>query len=127
MQAMHVIAAQNVVRWARKRYDMGLGGFGYPAEDSEEAWLVMDSRSPHGWSDDTESAVRSTDDVPPAALADPDSRFVECGGLTVHYKEACVPTVRLSHVGNLRMGTFQSHVSHSICHHVFNSRLLLSM
>ena len=93
-QAMHVIAAQNVVRWARKRYDMGLGGFGYPAEDTEEAWLVMGSRAPHGWSDDAEPAFRSTDDVPPAALADPDSRFVECGGLTVHYKEACMPTVR---------------------------------
>ena len=93
---MHIIAAQNVVRWARKRYDMGLGGFGYPAEDSEESWLVMGSRAPHGWSGDAEPAVRSTDDVPPAALADSDSRFVECGGLTVHYKEACIPTVRVT-------------------------------
>ena len=94
LQAMHIIAAQNVVRWARKRYDMGLGGFGYPWEESEEAWLVAGSRASRGCLEDTDPALRSTDDVPPAALADPDSRFIECAGLTVHYKEACISTVR---------------------------------
>ena len=91
---MHIIAAQNVVRWARKRYEMGLGGTDYSWEDGEETWPVMGSHAASGNLDSTERAHRSTDDVAPGALADPDSRFVECGGLTVHYKEACIPTVR---------------------------------
>jgi hypothetical protein len=30
-------------------------------------------------------------DVSPRALADPDSQFVECGAMTVHFKEAAPP------------------------------------
>lgn len=31
------------------------------------------------------------DDVTPQSLADPDSRFMECGAVTVHLKEALPP------------------------------------
>lgn len=88
---MHIIAAQNVVRWARKRYDMGLGGFGYPWEEGEEAWLML-GRS-QNWTEEDELLSDSGGDVPPRSLADADSLFVECGGITVHYKEAATPKV----------------------------------
>lgn len=92
-QVMHIIAAQNVVRWARKRYDLGLGGFGYPWEEGgEEAWLMLGR--PHNWSEEDELLGDSGGDVPPRSLADTDSLFVECSGITVHYKEAVPPHVR---------------------------------
>ena len=90
---MHIIAAQNVVRWARKRYDMGLGGFGYPWGDEENAWVVM-GRSDCDWTE--EGALMAADgggDVLPRSLADPDSLFVECAGISVHYKETCTANV----------------------------------
>lgn len=38
-----------------------------------------------------EDAAAEDEDLPAAALADADSRFLDLGGLTVHYKEALPP------------------------------------
>ncbi|KAK9811616.1 hypothetical protein WJX72_007022 [[Myrmecia] bisecta] len=81
--AAHLLMAKNVMEWARQRYQMGLLGYGYPWEEGEEAWLLM-GRS-QTLPDTAEE--RPLADVDPRSLADPDSRFADCQGLTVHYKE----------------------------------------
>ncbi|KAK9869036.1 hypothetical protein WJX84_005053 [Apatococcus fuscideae] len=82
----HLLTAYSVRDWARKRYRLGLLGFGYPWEEGEEAWLMMGKRAPA--SPSSRSDMQLSDDVPAVSLADPDSRFIECCGLSVHYKEA---------------------------------------
>ena len=90
---MHIVAAKNAVRWARKRYDMGLGGLGDPWEDAEDAWVVV-GRSDRAWTEEDDAlAADGGGDVPPRSLADADSLFVECAGVTVHYKESCTANV----------------------------------
>ncbi|KAG2496113.1 hypothetical protein HYH03_005716 [Edaphochlamys debaryana] len=93
--AAHVLAARRTVDWARRRYAMGLAGFGMPWEEGEDAWMIL--RRP-----DLEDMTKTSDgggpdaveDVPPEMLADDDSKFVELGpGLKVHYKEVVPPTV----------------------------------
>ncbi|KAK9836382.1 hypothetical protein WJX74_000036 [Apatococcus lobatus] len=81
----HILTAYSVRLWARKRYHLGLLGFGYPWEEGEEAWLMMGKRAPP--SPSSRSDMHLSDDVPAISLADPDSRFVDCCGLSVHYKE----------------------------------------
>lgn len=61
-------------------------------QEGEEAWLMMGKRAPA--SPSSRSDMQLSDDVPAVSLADPDSRFIECCGLSVHYKEA-FPLVRL--------------------------------
>ena len=60
-------------------------------KEGEEAWLMMGKRAPP--SPSSRSDMHLSDDVPAVSLADPDSRFIECCGLSVHYKEA-FPLVR---------------------------------
>ncbi|KXZ55263.1 hypothetical protein GPECTOR_3g400 [Gonium pectorale] len=85
----HVLAARSTVEWARRRYQMGLAGFGMPWEEGEDAWVIM--RRP-----DLEEMTKTSDgggpdsgeDVPAEMLADDDSKFVELTpGLKIHYKE----------------------------------------
>ncbi|KAG2448528.1 hypothetical protein HYH02_006419 [Chlamydomonas schloesseri] len=85
----HVLAARRTVEWARRRYQMGLAGFGMPWEEGEDAWVML--RRP-----DLEDMTKTSDgggpdsgeDVPAEMLADDDSKFVELEpGLKVHYKE----------------------------------------
>lgn len=72
------------MEWARRRYQMGLGGFGMPWEEGEDAWLML--KRP-----DLEDMTKTSDgggpdagdDVPPEMLADDDSKFVDLGGLKV--------------------------------------------
>mmetsp|Transcript_535 Transcript_535/g.1611 ORF Transcript_535/g.1611 Transcript_535/m.1611 type:complete len:721 (+) Transcript_535:147-2309(+) len=98
---LHLAAAHNVVRWARRRADMGLDGFGYPWEEGEEAWFMLgrtggispprDPEKGDGGSTGGGGGGEWVDDVTPQSLADPDSRFMECGAVTVHLKEALPP------------------------------------
>ncbi|PNH07831.1 hypothetical protein TSOC_005683, partial [Tetrabaena socialis] len=91
---LHILAARRTVDWARRRYQMGLAGFGMPWEEGEEAWMMM--RRP-----DLEDMTKTSDgggpesggeDVPAEMLADDDSRFVEIApGLKIHYKEVAPP------------------------------------
>ncbi|EFJ45044.1 hypothetical protein VOLCADRAFT_118552, partial [Volvox carteri f. nagariensis] len=92
--ACHVLAARRTVDWARRRYQMGLAGFGMPWEEGEDAWLAM--RRP-----DLEDLTKTSDgggpdasdDVPAEMLADDDSKFLELEpGLKVHYKEVAPPS-----------------------------------
>ncbi len=70
--------------WARRRYQMGLGGFGMPWEEGEDAWLML--KRP-----DLEDMTKTSDggdpdcgdDVAPELLADHDSKFVDLGGIKV--------------------------------------------
>ena len=76
----HVLTANRVMTWARRRFHMGLVGFGYPWEAGEEAARLHASYVEAGPVDVSDA------DVPGEALADEDSRFVSIGGLQVHYK-----------------------------------------
>lgn len=53
---------------------------------------MMGKRAPP--SPSSRSDMHLSDDVPAVSLADPDSRFVDCCGLSVHYKEAA-PLVQI--------------------------------
>lgn len=80
---------QRIVEWARNRWDHGLGGWGFPWQEGEEAWLVagqLQSQAEEGQV--AAAAEGSGGDVPAERLADPDSRWVEVGGVRVHYKLA---------------------------------------
>lgn len=76
----HVLTAKRVMTWARRRYQMGLVGFGYPWEAGEDAARLHASYLEAGPVDESDA------DVPGVALADEDSRFASIGGLQVHYK-----------------------------------------
>lgn len=83
---------QRITEWARRRWEHGLGGLGFPWEQGEAAWLLsgqLQSRAEEGRGAD----LHDGEDVPPEQLADPDSRWARCGGLRVHYKLA-LPQVR---------------------------------
>ena len=135
----HCLPVQRIVQWARKRWESGLAGFGYPwqvswlacllharaawqlclrlhrlqlstdsrpirshmgvfgccvVQEGEDAWLLaghLQSRAEQGWaggSGDEEAGAAAEADVPAEELADADSRWVDCGGLRVHYKLA---------------------------------------
>lgn len=78
MSLFHVLTANRVMTWARRRYHMGLLGFGYPWEREEAAVLGSIYK---------ETDVDMSDaDVAPETLADEDSLFVRIGKLRVHYK-----------------------------------------
>lgn len=70
-------------------------------QEGEEAWLMMGKRAPP--SPSSRSDMHLSDDVPAMSLADSGSRFVECCGLTVHYKEA-LPMVRGLHKHHIKQG-----------------------
>lgn len=80
------------VEWARRRYQMGLAGMGYPWEEGEEAWgmlrnvpHVLDAMSNSGdfgaWGPGDGASAMA--DLPPEVLADDDSKFMEVAGIKV--------------------------------------------
>lgn len=84
---VHVVVAHATMKRATRRWNMGLVGFGYPWEDGDDGW-VMSGR--HGSIYDTpedEDAILMDMDVPREVLQDPDSKFIDCSGISVHYKE----------------------------------------
>lgn len=95
----HVVAAQRIAEWVRQRWEHGLGGYGYPWQQGEAAWLLagqLQSRAEEGGGGDGRDGgdwAGGEDDVPAEQLADADSRWAQCGGLKVHYKLA-LPLVR---------------------------------
>lgn len=91
-------ALQRIAEWARNRWEHGLGGPGYPWQEGEEGWLVagqLQAQAEEGQAAGGFAgfgAAAPDHDVPAEQLADPDSRWAQCGGLNVHYKLA-VPLV----------------------------------
>jgi len=90
---LHVFAARRSVEWVRRRAQLGLTGYGCPWDEApEDGWTAL-RRAP-----DIEEMTKSSDgpewgeDVAPETLADTDSKFVDVGGVRVHYKEALPPT-----------------------------------
>ncbi len=81
MSTFHVLTANRVMTWARRRFHLGLVGFGYPWERGEEAAVLFSSYKAAGPFVDMSDA-----DVAPEMLADDDSLFVRIGKLKVHYK-----------------------------------------
>lgn len=85
---------QRIAEWARSRWEHGLGGPGYPWQEGEEGWLVagqLQAQAEEGQAAGGFGgfgAAAPDHDVPAAQLADPDSRWAQCGGLRVHYKLA---------------------------------------
>lgn len=80
----HMLAARQVSTWARRRYQLGLTGLGYPWEEGEQAWVLAG-----------ELAAAAEVGAAPAAPEDgsllltPDSLFMtDCLGVTVHYRLA---------------------------------------
>ena len=103
LSVLHVLAAQRLAEWARRRHKAALGGWGWPVAEGEEAWLLAGelqgsaaaAAAEQGWGGECGGAgggAAGTEDVEPLALADADSCFVDCGwGLVVHYKVAAPP------------------------------------
>lgn len=94
--------------WARKRWEHGLGGLGLPWQEGEDAWLLagqLQSRTEEG---SGAQACPGEHDLPPDALADPDSRWAHCGALRVHYKLALpLVSVRSGHAAGAAKGLRQ--------------------
>ncbi|KAL4458374.1 hypothetical protein ABPG75_013239 [Micractinium tetrahymenae] len=85
---LHVLAAQRIVTWARKRWEHGLGGLGLPWQEGEDAWLLAGQLQGQAEEGLGGAAGPEQHDVPPDALAEPDSRWAQCGAVRVHYKLA---------------------------------------
>lgn len=89
-----ILLRRRTAEWARRRYQMGLPGFGMPWEESEESWLLRRPGPP-----DLEDLTKTSDgglpehgeDLPAEMLADEDSKFVQLDGIKVHYKEVHPP------------------------------------
>ena len=86
---VHVIVARQTVIRTQRRLNMGLIGFGYPWEEGEHAWVMAGRRQSLRENSVQDDLLYLDFDVPRGVLADPDSKFVDCGELSVHYKEAC--------------------------------------
>ncbi|CAG9465640.1 unnamed protein product [Pedinophyceae sp. YPF-701] len=87
---MHLAAAYHSIWWHRKRRALGLDGCGYPWEEGEDAWVLWGRTTTPGIAD----APLGAGDQRPEQLADADSQFFDCRGITVHVKVArphCVP------------------------------------
>ncbi|GMH33529.1 hypothetical protein BSKO_01363 [Bryopsis sp. KO-2023] len=82
---VHVVVARATMKRATRRCNMGLIGFGYPWEEGEEAWVMAGRRSFHETGTDDDILLDL--DVPREVMRDVDSKFIDCGGLSVHYKE----------------------------------------
>eukprot|EP00798_Chlamydomonas_sp_ICE-L_P000009 gene9-12818_t len=85
----HVFASRRKVEWARRRYQMGLVGFGYPWTEGEEACVLLRRPDVEEMTklSDAGSADDSAEDLTPEILADLDSKFIDIDGLKVHYKD----------------------------------------
>ncbi|CAL8469298.1 g8839 [Coccomyxa elongata] len=87
----HLGTARNIVRWARRRAQMGLLGFGYPWEEGEEAWILMRQKAPQH-DPERQQLFEPIDEEPsgatPRSCADEDSCFIVMGPITLHYKVA---------------------------------------
>lgn len=96
----HNATCRRTVDWARRRYQMGLAGFGMPWEEGEDAWLMRGSYTRPDLEDMTKTSDGGLpdggDDVPAELLADEDSKFVQLDGIKVHYKEV-LPPVGMMH------------------------------
>ena len=97
MPPPHLPSLQRFVDWARSRWEHGLGGWGFPWQEGEDAWMVLGHLQSQAEAEEGQgpasSVGRRDADVPAEQLADPDSRWAESGGLRVHYKLA-LPLVR---------------------------------
>lgn len=119
------------MEWARARWEHGLGGPGFPWQEGEQAWLLagqLESQAEQG----REAACDEPGgDVPAQQLADPDSRWVQCDGLRVHYKLS-LPLVRCrlvdrggwGRMGAIRAGRRAGRCSRQIDGHLDPSRVL---
>ncbi|KAK9793203.1 hypothetical protein WJX73_006067 [Symbiochloris irregularis] len=89
--AAHVLIAGDVMKWASQRYEMGLSGAGYPwtAGEAEYRRRKQEQQSL--------SHQVHHKDLPARDLADADSRFLQCCGVEVHYKQAFPEVASASH------------------------------
>lgn len=69
---------------------MGLGGVGVPWDEQEESWQLRRSNL-EDLTKCSDGGGEGDEDVAPETMADSDSKFVEIGGMRVHYKEALPP------------------------------------
>eukprot|EP00887_Chlorella_sp_A99_P006244 scaffold3.g6244.t1 len=81
----HLAAARLLAARARRRWEAGLGGFGFPWGEGEGA-RPLAGRAAAGAA--PEGDEDEGPDLPAEVFAEPDSRWIECGGLRVHAKEA---------------------------------------
>ncbi|CAK0784223.1 hypothetical protein CVIRNUC_007427 [Coccomyxa viridis] len=83
----HMGSARYMMSWARKRYELGLMGFGYPWEEGEADRLYQKHRSQQ----QEHLIPQEQPEAPhllPQDLADPDSQFTTIKSVSVHYKIA---------------------------------------
>ncbi|MEW5319945.1 MAG: hypothetical protein WDW38_011055 [Sanguina aurantia] len=92
---LHVLAGRRTVDWARRRYVMGLGGVGVPWDEQEESWQLRRSNL-EDLTKCSDGGGEGDEDVAPESMADGDSKFVEVGGMRVHYKEGAAAAVVLA-------------------------------
>ncbi|KAK2077556.1 hypothetical protein QBZ16_004401 [Prototheca wickerhamii] len=94
----HLVAARQVSAWARRRYELGLTGLGYPWEEGEQAWLLAGELG-GGW---REGSTRGEGAAEPllqleeatGLLQPSDGLFMtDCLGVTVHYRLVHPPGV----------------------------------
>ncbi|DBB10108.1 TPA: hypothetical protein ACH3X3_001692 [Trebouxia sp. C0006] len=83
---LHILVARKVVGWARNRYKLGLLGQSHPWQGGEMTWRQM--RQSQQQTDFLYESEGGDTDVPASQLADKDSLFIQCNGLSVHYKQA---------------------------------------
>ena len=91
---VHVLAARDTVAWARRRAALGLAAFPWePGLAGGGAALLPRHANggPYSSGADDYSGGAGAGDVPPEALADPDSNFTPVGALWVQWKEALPP------------------------------------
>ncbi|DBA73057.1 TPA: hypothetical protein ACH3X2_009998 [Trebouxia sp. C0005] len=81
---LHILVARKVVGWARNRYKLGLLGQSHPWQGGEMTWRQMRQQQ----TDSQYESEGGDTDVPASQLADKDSLFIQCNGLSVHYKQA---------------------------------------
>lgn len=82
---VHVIVAHATMKRLQRRHNMGLSRF-YSTWDEDE-WVMGGIDSIHSEETVQQLLLSVDSDVPRDILADSDSKFIECGGISVHYKE----------------------------------------
>ena len=83
---VHVIVAHATMKRLQRRMNMGLSGFDSPWD--EEDWVMNGSVDSYNTTDAIQELFLSADDdIPRDVLTDLDSKFIDCDGLSVHYKE----------------------------------------
>ncbi|CAL5229945.1 g13374 [Coccomyxa viridis] len=101
----HLGTARNMVLWARRRYELGLMGYGFPWEEGEASRLYQGQRN-------KEQQLLLPQHQPPEPellpqdLADDDSLFTSVNGVSVHYKLMHPEEVRLPGCGIVLLHPF---------------------